>query len=344
MTTKILIIEDCPEFVELLCATLEGVFDEINCASDVDEACLKTTQKTYDLILLDINLKNRNGGEVLNFLKESPENANKKTPVIISSGIVDNKFKEVYQSKFAAIFVKPYRLDDLKKTCIDLIKFIPREDISDVDCTFPFEIEGLSESYKIIIEGIRKNNKHKGLFRQIRPDFKNGNYLLIKAGIIINVASAICKELDLYSEVNLRKFVYASYLHDLALSTRQDLAKILLNSDFKEKMNSLSIPENKIVQEHPNISAHMTNEISDMPADVEVMIRSHHEMPDGSGFPAALLSQKINPLTAIFIVSLHFTEYVMNNERWTVEEFSNKYKKQFKTSYFQKALWAIENL
>jgi len=54
---------------------------------------------------------------------------------------------------------------------------------------------------------------------------------------------------------------------------------------------------------HPTHAAALVREFKQLPADVDVIVEQHHELPDGTGFPAGLKHQKISPITAVFILA-----------------------------------------
>ena len=68
MEKRLLIIDDDVDIVVLIFDLLTDLFDIIDTAYTVDEACKILSENTYTVILLDINLQYRNGGEVFKFV------------------------------------------------------------------------------------------------------------------------------------------------------------------------------------------------------------------------------------------------------------------------------------
>jgi DNA-binding response OmpR family regulator len=111
MTHKIMLIEDDHTMLSLLktLLTIEGF--EVVIARDVVPDCLLAdiVAERPDVVLMDVNLRQGNGLDVLSSLRSKPEF--EKLHVIMSSGM---DFKEECMKKGAQGFLmKPYMPDDL---------------------------------------------------------------------------------------------------------------------------------------------------------------------------------------------------------------------------------------
>src|SRR5690348_9644410 len=87
---KILVVEDYPSQQFVYAQTLIKAGHEVDTAEDGNQALMMTAEKQYDLILLDMMLKNTNGMEFLRQFK-SPEHPETKIVVfshLISSAVV----------------------------------------------------------------------------------------------------------------------------------------------------------------------------------------------------------------------------------------------------------------
>jgi DNA-binding response OmpR family regulator len=78
---KILVVDDKPEVVELVTATLEGEGYQIISASDGREALEKIDKEEPGLVLLDIIMPKMDGFEVLSEVKKHPKT--KEIPIIM---------------------------------------------------------------------------------------------------------------------------------------------------------------------------------------------------------------------------------------------------------------------
>ena len=77
---KILVVEDNTETQLIIKINLRNIYD-VELTDNADDAISLIKNNNFDLILLDINLGNGNGRDVLNMMKEEVEYSN--LPVII---------------------------------------------------------------------------------------------------------------------------------------------------------------------------------------------------------------------------------------------------------------------
>lgn len=89
MSKTILIIDDSPDFVEMLGLRLEAENYRVLAAYDGPEGLLKACGEEVDLILLDLMMPGMDGFEVLKRLKENA--ATRNIPVVIVSAKGDTK-------------------------------------------------------------------------------------------------------------------------------------------------------------------------------------------------------------------------------------------------------------
>ncbi|MFQ5885962.1 MAG: response regulator transcription factor, partial [Anaerolineae bacterium] len=71
--TKILLVDDDPDFVEATKIVLESAPYEVEVAYDGTEALAKVYEEKPDLIILDIIMPEQDGFKVCKALKEDPE-------------------------------------------------------------------------------------------------------------------------------------------------------------------------------------------------------------------------------------------------------------------------------
>ena len=352
MANRALIVDDDQSIVEIISEIVGDLFEFIDGANSVEEAESLLIKETYSLIFLDINLKNRNGAEVVKFLSDSPKNPNNKCPIFIVSGIISAIFAERFQNRFAGIIVKPFEHDLVKQMTEEILGIkkpasileMPTDEISVSKCELPFPIVQLEARVEKILDNVKKSPRLKNLFAQMKVDRNQDAYLVNHVGILINIATAICVTLEWNTDKTLEKFVYAAYLHDIALAQRTDLARIAGMVELEKLEGTLSAQEYKFVLEHPNIAANTIAEFNDIPPDVEVMVRQHHELPKGDGFPAKLTHQKIAPLTAVFIISHDLTDYILNNPKYNINDYVAYANKKFHGSHFYKIIRILPDL
>ena len=88
---NVLIVDDETEICEVIQDFLEDDFEKVMIAHNVQEAINHLTKNIFHCIVLDINLGDNNGGEVLQYLSKNSENKNNSAPVILCSGYIDGQ-------------------------------------------------------------------------------------------------------------------------------------------------------------------------------------------------------------------------------------------------------------
>lgn len=92
--TKILLVDDDPDFVEATKIVLESALYQVEVAYDGTEALAKVHEEKPDLIILDIIMPEQDGFKVCKALKEDPELS--KIPIIMLTGLSERMGETVY--------------------------------------------------------------------------------------------------------------------------------------------------------------------------------------------------------------------------------------------------------
>ncbi|HLP91550.1 MAG TPA: response regulator [Nostocaceae cyanobacterium] len=79
--SKVLVVDDLPTELELICRTLQNVGLEVIRANDGEEAIGRINEEDADLIILDVVMPRMNGFEVIRELRESEKTKN--IPIIL---------------------------------------------------------------------------------------------------------------------------------------------------------------------------------------------------------------------------------------------------------------------
>lgn len=166
--------------------------------------------------------------------------------------------------------------------------------------------------------------------------FKEKGYLASHSITSIYISFIICSYLDYSSEQVIEKLAYAGILHDLGLIDK-DLSSVLSCND--ETFNSLAQRNQKQVLNHMFESVKMLESFNTIPNDVENIILEHHEDASSKGFPRGLAASRIAPLSAIFILSLRFSDFLFFKDfKNDVEPFTDQLKLDFNKGNFKKPL------
>ncbi len=111
-TAKILVVEDEEDILELLLFSMRRDNYNVVGAKSGEEAITVLTRERFDLILLDIMLPQKNGFEVLNFIKTTTSTAD--TPVILLSALTNTETIVKGLSGGAVDYItKPFSVSEL---------------------------------------------------------------------------------------------------------------------------------------------------------------------------------------------------------------------------------------
>ena len=92
MALKILVVEDDPMMLELMCEVLASFEAEVRPMSDSMEAAALAERERFDGIFLDLNMPRLNGFQVASRARQSA--FNRSTPIVIVTGFSDRKIME----------------------------------------------------------------------------------------------------------------------------------------------------------------------------------------------------------------------------------------------------------
>lgn len=119
---KILLVEDEKEISDEVREYLETLQYRVTVSTNAQEAILKCANQKFDCILTDINLDKSSGVKVIQYLREHRNEMNHDTPIVIVSSQVSHELLSIVRPLVNWIFVKPYKLGDIKKKLEDLNK------------------------------------------------------------------------------------------------------------------------------------------------------------------------------------------------------------------------------
>ncbi len=160
------------------------------------------------------------------------------------------------------------------------------------------------------------------------------------------ISTSIGKKLNWVSDQTSIKWAFASIIHDsiLPLSLWKKIELENAHDNSSEKLNNLSPAESKLFHNHSTMAAELSRKWKTCPVDVETIILQHHELPDGHGFPGKLNAQRINPMSAIFIVAHHLaTDLILKHGELNLQVWLQEHKNLYQTGDFKKAFGAINS-
>ncbi|WP_281411965.1 HD-GYP domain-containing protein [Motiliproteus sediminis] len=83
----------------------------------------------------------------------------------------------------------------------------------------------------------------------------------------------------------LRQLALGALLHDIG--------KIALPSQVVTKIGKLTLPEERVLQQHPVLGRRLTEKVRTLPKMAQAIIELHHEYLDGSGYPHGIGGARI---------------------------------------------------
>jgi putative two-component system response regulator len=257
---RILVVDDNPDIVLLMQELLASRGYDAVALSNTGEAEAEINRQPPDLILLDVVMPGKSGYEICREIKENP--ATRLIPVVLITGLSDREDKLRGIEAGADDFLnKPIFAEELfarVKSLLKLKEFTDElESAETVLCTLGLSVEA-RDPYT---EG------HCDRLARYAADL--GGHL----------------GLDNESLVALRR---GGYLHDLG--------KIAVPDEILKKGSNLTPAEWEIMKKHPVTGEAICKPLKSLRLVLPI-IRSHHEHPNGSGYPDALREGEI-PLLA----------------------------------------------
>lgn len=136
------------------------------------------------------------------------------------------------------------------------------------------------------------------------------------------------------SQGTIEKLTFAAILHDIELDDDlfADKQTLLMAGEIVTLKES---EEGNKLLSHPMDAAQLTLNWPMCPSDVDIIIRQHHERPDGRGFPLGLASFKISPLSAAFIMCEDLIYKSMIDDSVDLKEYFIKQKEYYAREPFK---------
>lgn len=262
---RILVVDDNPDVVLLMQELLASRGYDAVAVSHAAEAEAEVLLHPPDLVLLDVVMPGKSGYEICREIKENP--ATRLIPVVLITGLSDREDKLRGIEAGADDFLnKPIFAEELfarVKSLLKLKEFTDElESAETVICTLGLSVEA-------------------------RDPYTEGH-----CERLARYASDLGSHLGLEEEslVALRR---GGYLHDLG--------KIAVPDEILKKGSNLAPPEWEVMKKHPITGEAICKPLKSLRLVLPI-IRSHHEHPNGSGYPDGLVRGEIPLLPRILQV------------------------------------------
>lgn len=277
---NVLYVEDDKHILEALELYLSRLFNNVDTATNGEEALALYKNEIYDLVITDIQMPKMNGIELSRKIKEIDQEQN----IIISTAYSDNNyFLESIKIGIEAYILKPvdYKLlnSALFNVATKIKKFKEHNNYKN-----KLEVLLTQKSSENLLQQIEiSENYEKTLFALIEIIEKRDTYTGKHSQRVADYSKLIAQQLG-FSNGDCKKLYKAAILHDIG--------KIAIPDSLLLKPTILKHTEYDLIKEHVKIGFDMLNKIP-MFKDIARIINAHHEKLDGSGYPKGLKGDQI---------------------------------------------------
>ena len=278
---KILIVDDAELNRDILKEILGETYSYLEAENGNQAIQIMGENPGIDLMLLDINMPQMNGFEVLKWMKQSQ--CIEETPVImISSEESVDIMRKAYEMGITDYITRPFDSVIVKKRVQNTL-------------------------------GLYANQKHliKVVYDQVYEKEENNNIMIRILSNVLGSRNSESSEHILHirtaTELMLRKLVKTTDAYplteaDIALittaSSLHDIGKIRIPEEILNKPGRLTDEEFKIMKTHSELGASIIEEMHFLQDNPLVhtaweICRWHHERWDGKGYPDGLKEEEI---------------------------------------------------
>ena len=257
---RVLVVDDNLLNRELVTENLESAGYSVAQAEDGEEALRRVGAEPFDVVLLDVMMPGLSGYEVCERLKENP--ATRLLPVVMITAL-DKREDRVRGINAGA--------DDFLNKPFDRAELLAR-----VKCLIRMKrLTDELEAAESILVALSNAIEAKDAYTEGHAER------------VAHYAVQVGKQMGLPAE-SLRRLRLGGLLHDVG---KIGIPEVILN-----KPGPLEDAEWAVMKKHPEIGERICRPLKSL-QDILPIVRSHHERPNGTGYPDGLKGDEV-PLEA----------------------------------------------
>jgi putative two-component system response regulator len=262
---RVLIIDDDPAIRRLLHRLLAAAKYDIEEFGEAEPGLARIRQESPDIVLLDLQLPDRSGHEVLEEIRSDPRT--RLLPVVMLTGFATTTEKiKATREGVTDFLAKPFSAEEL----------LPRVRSLVLLKQFADEHEHAEHVILTLARTIDARDPHTA-----------GH-----SGRVADLSERVAARLglDAAARANMRR---GALFHDLG--------KIVVPDAVLHKPGKLDDEERRIIEEHPVVGYELLSPMRTMQKTLPI-VHSHHEKLDGSGYPEGLAGDAIAPAVRVVTV------------------------------------------
>ncbi|WP_417336047.1 HD-GYP domain-containing protein [Halobacteriovorax marinus] len=229
----------------------------------------------------------------------------------------------------------PKYLDDAVVNTLDIVhEMVLESGLTD-------EVVNLVDYTAYQIESSLSSDRILNRLLSILKDRKD--YLLDHSYMIAYFSNSICSHMEWDSEEIRKKLSYAAILQDVCLS---DAKMAMVMNLQKPEMTEYTPEQIAHYQSHPEQIANIVKANDTIPLNVDEILLSQHEKPEGNGFPRGLSHHRVSQLSAVFIVAHAFVDELYREEfdLTKIPVIIKRMEKRFSVGNYRKPLEGLINV
>lgn len=186
---------------------------------------------------------------------------------------------------------------------------------------------------------LRLANKNPNL-EQVLTDLhpKRDGYITQHSLALSQVSCALASKVGWVSDVTFQKLILASLFHDITVKNPA-MARLRNLSELMNHKEWVFMESAEDIKLHPVRAAELVQQLGSVLPDVEVIVRQHHERPDGKGFPFGIGHAKFTPLSALFVVAQDFLDFYekleASQKSSALKDFLSKSANEYQFGHFR---------